>query len=115
MEVSKILPSASPANSKTSTGEREANLHHAGFLGLYIYCDTAQAQYVGDVLVPLLRIVPVERVDGQPGNKSFLRQQYIPVDRKVFEIRRDSGESVPFGSGKMFLTLQFRQSKPAYF
>ena len=72
------------------------------------------------MLVPLLRIVPVEGVDGQRVNKSFLRPQYIPVDRKAFEmievnIRRDTGESVPFESGKVLLTLHFRESKPAYF
>ena len=111
--------SASQVISKISTGEREADLEY-GFHDLYIYCDIAQAQYVGDMLVPLLRIVPVEGVDGQRVNKSFLRPQYIPVDRKAFEtievnIRRDTGESVPFESGKVLLTLHFRQSKPTYF
>ena len=111
--------SASQVISRTSAGEREADLEH-GFHDFYIYCDIAQAQYVGDVLVPLLRIVPVEEVDGQRLNKSFLRPQYIPVDRKAFEtievnIRRDTGESVPFESGKVLLTLHFRQSKRTYF
>ena len=111
--------STSHVISKTSTGETEADLEH-GFQDLYIYCDIAQAQYVGDVLVPLLRIVPVEGVNGKRVNKSFLRPQYIPVDRKAFEtievnIRRDTGESVPFESGKVLLTLHFRESKPAYF
>ena len=111
--------STSQVISKTSTGEREADLEH-GFHDLYIYCDIAQAQYVGDVLVPLLSIVPVEGVNGQRENKSFLRPQYIPDDGKAFEtievnIRRDTGESVPFESGKVLLTLHFRESKPAYF
>ena len=105
--------------SKTTTGEREADLEH-GFHDLYIYCDLVQAQYVGDVLVPLLRIVPVEGADGQRVSKSFLRPQYIPVSRKQFEtlevnIKRDTGESVPFEFGKVLLTLHLRQSKPAYF
>ena len=60
--------SASQVISNASTGEREADLEH-GFHDLYIYCDIAQAQYVGDVLVPLLRIVPVEGVDGHRINK----------------------------------------------
>ena len=110
--------STSQVNSKISRGEREADLEH-GFHDLYIYCDIAQAQYVADVLIPLLRIVPVEGVNGQRVNKSFLRPQYIPVDRKAFEtievnIRRDTEESVPFESGKVLLTLHFRESKPAY-
>ena len=31
-----------------------------GFHDLFVYCDLIQSQYVGDALVPLLRIVPVE-------------------------------------------------------
>ena len=46
-------------------------------------------------------------VDGQRISKSFLRSQYIPVDRKVFEnieinIKRDTGESVSFEFGKCY-------------
>ena len=43
----------------TSTAERAVDLEH-GFHDLYVYCDIVQSQYVGDALVPLLRIVPVE-------------------------------------------------------
>ena len=105
--------------SKTTTAEREADLEQ-GFHDLFIYCDMIQAQYVGDALVPLLRIVLVEGSDGQRISKSFLRPQYVPVSRKQFEtievnIKRDTGESVPFEFGKVLLTLHFRQSKPSYF
>ena len=64
--------------SKTSTAEREADLDY-GFHDLFVYCDIIQPQYVGDALVPLLRIVPVEGKDGQRVSKSFLRPQYVPV------------------------------------
>ena len=105
--------------SKTTIAEREAGLEHS-FHDLYVYCDIVRSQYVGDVLVPLLRIVAVEGIDGQRVNKSFLRPQYIPVDRKVFQtieinIKRDTGESVPFEFGNVLLTLYFRQCRPAYF
>ena len=55
----------------------------------------------GDALVPLLRIVPVEGEVAQRVSKSFVRPQYVPVNRKQFEtvevnIKRDTGESVPF-------------------
>jgi len=93
--------------SQTSTAEREADLDH-GFHDLYIYCDIIQPQYVGDALVPLLRIVPVEGKDGQRVNKSFLGPQYVPVSRKQFEtievnIKRDTGETVPFEFGRVLL------------
>ena len=105
--------------SKTSTAEREADLDH-GFHDLYLYCDIIQPQYVGDALVPLLRILPVEGKDGERISRSFIRPQYLPVSRKQFEsievnIKRDTGETVPFEFGRVLLTLHFRQSRPVNF
>ena len=105
--------------SKTSTAEREADLDH-GFHNLYVYCDIIQPQYVGDALVPLLRILPVEGKDGERISRSFIRPQYLPVSRKQFEsievnIKRDTGETVPFEFGRVLLTLHFRQSRPVNF
>ena len=45
--------------SNTSTAGRQVDLEY-GFQDLFIYCDIIQSQYVGDALVPLFRIVPVE-------------------------------------------------------
>ena len=105
--------------SNTSTAERQVDLEY-GFHDLFIYCDLIQSQYVGDALVPLLRIVPVEGKVGERVSKSFLRPQYLPVSRKQFEtvevnIKTDTGESVPFEFGRVLLTLHFRQSQPQYF
>ena len=105
--------------SKTSTAEREADLDH-GFHDLYLYCDIIQPQYVGDALVPLLRILPVEGKDGERISRLFIRPQYLPVSRKQFEsievnIKRDTGETVPFEFGRVLLTLHFRQSRPVNF
>ena len=105
--------------SRTSTAERAVDLEHS-FHDLYVYCDMIQSQYVGDALVPLLRIVPVEGKDGERISKSFIRPQYLPVSRKQFEsmevnIKRDTGESVPFEFGRVLLTLHFRQSRSANF
>ena len=104
--------------SNTTTAEREADLEH-GFHDLFIYCDMLQSQYVGDALVPLLRIVPVEGKDGQRISKSFVLPQYVPVSRKQFEtievnIKRDTREPVPFEFGRVLITLHFRQSRPLY-
>ena len=105
--------------SNTSTAERQVDLEY-GFHYLFIYCNLIQSQYVGDALVPLLRIVPVEGKVGERVSKSFLRPQYLPVSRKQFEtvevnIKTDTGESVPFEFGRVLLTLHFRQSAPQYF
>ena len=110
----------SPAQviSKTSTAEREADLDH-GFHDLYFYCDIIQPRYVGDALVPLLRIVLVERKDGQRVSKSFVHPQYAPVSRKHFEsievnIKRGTGETV-LEFRRVLLTLHFRQNGPVNF
>ena len=105
--------------SKTTKGDRQVDLEY-GFHDLFVYCDLIQSQYVGDAQVPLFRIVPVEGEDGQRVSKSFLRPQYVPVSRKQFEtievnIKRDTGESVPFEFGRVLLTLHFRQTQPQYF
>ena len=105
--------------SRTSNAERAVGLEH-GFHDLYVYCDIIQSQYVGDALVPLLRIVPVEGKDGERISKSFIRPQYVPVSGRQFEtievnIKRHTGEFVPFESGRMLLTLHFRQSRPVNF
>ena len=76
----------------------------------HVYCDIIQSQYVGDALVPLLPIVPVEGKDGERISKSFIRPQYVPVSRRQFEtievnIKRDTGETVPFEFGRVLLAL----------
>ena len=105
--------------SSTSIAEREADLEQ-GFHDLYVYCDIVQSQFVGDALVLLLRIVPVEGDDGRRVSKSFERPHYLPVSRREFEtievnIKRDTGKSVPFELGKVLLTLHFQQSRPRIF
>ena len=67
--------------SRTSTAEWAIDLEN-GFHDLYVYCDIIQSQYVGDALIPLLRIVPKEGKDGETINKSFICPQYLPVSRK---------------------------------
>jgi len=99
--------------------EREADLEQ-GFHDLYVDNDILKAQFVGDALVPFLRIVLVEGVDGQRVSKSFERPHYLPVSRREFEtievnIKRDTRESVLFELGKVLLTLHFRHSRTANF
>ena len=70
--------------SRASTAERVVDLQR-GFHDLYVYCDIIQSQYVGDALVPLLRIIPVEGNVGERISKPIIRPQYVPVSRKQFE------------------------------
>jgi len=95
--------------------EREADLEQ-GFHDLYVHSHIVQAQFVGDALVPLLRIVLVEGADGQRVSKSFERPHYLPVSRGEFEtievnIKRDTGESVPFCTTYLSAEESLKRSK----
>ena len=90
-----------------------------GFHNLYVYCDIVETQFVGNAQVPLLRIVPVEGNDGERVTNTFTSPQYLPVSRREFEtievnIRRDSGEIVPFEAGRLLVTLHFRRASPYF-
>lgn len=85
-----------------------------GFTALYVYADVVQNRIVGDSMVPLLRVVPVERI----AKKSYINWvrfhhiQYVAVNKTLqdtveINIRRDNGDIVPFASGKVVLTLHF--------
>lgn len=102
----------------TTTAQREVDLD-LGFHNLYVYCDIVQSQFVGNSHVPLLRIIPVEGRDGERVSKTFLSPQYLPVSRKQFEsievnIKRDTGEKVPFEAGRVLITLHFRRASPYF-
>ena len=88
-----------------------------GFHSLYVYCNVVEPRPVGDSEVPLLRIVPIEGKSGQMMTKTYENIQYIPVSQKHFrtldmDIKKDTGEPVPFECGKLVVTLHFRKRKP---
>ena len=74
---------------------------------------------MGDSQVPLLRVVPVEGEDGQRVSRAFVSPQYLPVSRKEFEsieinIKRSSGQVVPFETGRCIVNLHFRRVSPYF-
>ena len=100
--------------SETTQSPRVADIN-AGLYSMYVYCDIIQAQLIGDVEVPLLRIVPVEGKHGDMITKTFQNLQYVPIVKKQFstvemDIKTDTGEKVPFESGKLITTLHLRRS-----
>ena len=106
------------AYDKTTTANHEVDLDY-GFHTLYVYCDIVESQFVGHAQAPLLRIVPVEGKDGDRVSNTFTSPQYLPVSRKEFEtievnIRRDSGDIVPFEAGRLLVTLHFRRASPYF-
>ncbi len=90
-----------------------------GFYSLYVYCNIVEPRLVGDTEVPLLRIVPIEGQNGQMVTKTYEQIQYIPLLQKNFDhleidIKKDTGESVPFEFGKVVVTLHFREKRPYF-
>ena len=88
-----------------------------GFYGMYVYCDIADNQLVGDVSASLLRVVPVQTsgiTQGDVVAHSFNTPHYAPVKIKNFEVIQidiitDTGEKVSFQRGKLTVTLHFRR------
>jgi hypothetical protein len=78
------------------------------------------AQFVGDVKVPVLRIVNIEGEYGHTVHASFRNLQYVPVKENYFEtiemnIKNDQNENVSFEFWKSIATLHFRQKRSQYF
>ena len=91
-----------------------------GRTALYVYCDILEYTLVGDTKVPLLRIVPAEGQNGETIHRVFEEPRYIPLQKKNFDsieidIRDDLGNLIPFESGKLVVTLHFRQAQNAYY
>lgn len=86
-----------------------------GFSALYVYTDVVENQFVGDYMVPLLKVVAFDNESKKRNvSVSFNRVQYLAVlDRRTdsieVNIRRDNGESVPFQDGEVVITLHFRK------
>ena len=93
---------------------------NGGFLSMYVNTDIVDAQFVGDVKVPLLRIVNTQGNYGDNVTVSFHYMQYVPIKVNSFEtveinIKDDKNENVSFGFGKSIATLHFKQSRSQYF
>ena len=90
---------------------------HQGFYSLYVYCNLIEPWLVSDTQASLLRIVPIEGHGGQMITKTYQHIQYLPLSQKHFrtidiDIKKDTGEKVPFELGKLVVTLHFRKQKP---
>ena len=83
---------------------------------VYIYTDMIQERRVGDMQVPLLRCVAVDRGGKRRGGVqaiSFPHLDYFPLKSKRFTevgiyLRDRSGHSIPFGRGEVTVTLHLR-------
>ena len=88
-----------------------------GMTALYLYSDIGEPQFVGDALVPLLRIIDANGEHGEIITKMFSSPHYIPVRYKQIDtieinICDDTGEIVSFSSGKVMCKLHLRLKQP---
>ena len=92
----------------------------AGFHAMYLYTDIVEPQLVGNSKVSLLKVVKCSGEFGDNVSVNFPNLQYVPVSVKSFEtveidIKDDTQEKVPFESGKVIVTLHFRQRRSPLF
>lgn len=86
-------------------------VHHPA---IFVYCDIVQHQVVGNMLAPLLRVVPIE---GNPGEyiwRQIMKPMYLDVNKGYIstievELRDDSGNLIPFQVGKVLLVLELKR------
>ena len=83
---------------------------------MFVYSSLVQNTTVGDVQVPLLRIVPVGGDVGDYRNETFEDRQYIPLQSHTFNtiavlIGDRFGKRVKFnhGSAPVILVLHFKR------
>ena len=100
-------------------GDMVADINR-GINSLYVYCDLLECVPVGDTKAPLLRTVETSGENGGIIHKTFEQLRYIPLQKKNFDtieilIRDDLGQPVSFESGKLIITLHFREAKGKYY
>ena len=84
---------------------------------LHTYSDLASYTFIGDVTAPILRVLPFEsKRKNNHLHQEFFNVHYVPVaksfiDQVHISIKDDTGENVPFISGKTLMKLHFRQKE----
>lgn len=98
-------------------GKCPANLHLGLPPQLFVYCDIIEPQIVGDVMSPLLRIIPLDPskyIYGANKTHIFSPPHYLPIMRREFDtieidIRSNTGQKIPFQFGTVCIKLHFRK------
>jgi hypothetical protein len=86
-----------------------------GMTSLYVYSNIVQNQFVGDVMVPLLRTVPIRgSVWDAYRSEEFRHHHYLPLKNETtdlveIKIVRDNGDSIDFQTGKVIVVLHLRR------
>ena len=83
---------------------------------IFLYCDVIEHRTVGDILAPLIGVVPVEGPAGTYVAKRYDKIQYHPILKKNIStihisLCDDQGQFIRFQKGKVIVTLHFRPQK----
>ena len=92
------------------------DVHENQSTSMYVYCDLIRHRAVGNVLAPLLRVVPLTYPSKQRNHIIYDQPHYIPLQRKQFDnieilLSTDKGESNVFSQGDTVITLHIRPRK----
>ena len=96
----------------THSVDLNTNIHQ-----LYMYSDIASYTFLGDVTAPVLRVVPFETMKERHHlHQEFVNVHYIPVaksfiDQVHISIKGNTGDNVPFITGKTLVKLHFKQKE----
>ena len=97
----------------TKTGSYKANLHRE--TNILVYCNIAQPQIVGDVMLPLVGIVPYQKTSESYDETFYAVENihYIPVQTKSFQnvkvhLKSSTEEFIPFEHGRAAITLHLK-------
>lgn len=87
-----------------------------GLTALYVYSDIVDKRLVGDSLVPLLRVIPIQPYRSKIHTRwiQLKNVEYVTAvnnhhDTIEINIRRDDGTVIPFDVGKVVVTLHFKR------
>lgn len=102
-----------PEGRRLHSGEKPARLDHIAKTA-YVYCDLIEPVLVGDTKTQLLRTVNMDSGAHGVVNHIYTLPIYIPIQKKQFStveinIMTDTGEPVPFTSGRSVIVLHFRR------
>ena len=90
-------------------------VHH-----LFVYTNIVEDQIVGNVKVPLLRIVRVMGKYGSVQSLDYTNIHYVPLKQKFVDtievsLRDDTGNKIRFTRGRVIIKVHFRRRKSPYF
>ena len=82
--------------------------------------DVVESRIVGDSMASLLRSLPVRGTHGATLSARFTNVHYVPLLCKDFgtiemDITDDPGRRVPFGYGRVTVTLHFPRRRTGLF